>query len=68
MRHSLIQMIRKFGERAAGTLDELLKENKGKIDVALAEKMLGDPLGHGSEKGRPNERVLCGHVMDRRAA
>jgi len=42
--------------------DELLKENKGKIDVALAEKMLGDHIDTAQKKEDPNERTLCGHV------
>src|SRR5216684_2011804 len=42
--------------------DELLKENKGKIDVALAEKMLGDHTDTTQHKEEANERTLCGHV------
>ncbi len=42
--------------------DELLKENKGKIDVALAEKMLGDHSDTTQHKEEANERTLCGHV------
>src|SRR4029077_5161102 len=42
--------------------DELLKENKGKIDVALAEKMLGDHADTAQKKEEPGERTLCGHV------
>src|SRR5882757_9792169 len=42
--------------------DELLKENKGKIDVALAEKMLGDHADTAQHKEDANERTLCGHV------
>src|SRR2546423_5074705 len=42
--------------------DELLKENKGKIDVALAEKMLGDHADTAQHKKEANERTLCGHV------
>jgi hypothetical protein len=42
--------------------DELLKENKGKIDVALAEKMLGDHVDSYHKKPETNERTLCGHV------
>ncbi len=42
--------------------DELLQENKGKIDVALAEKMLGDHADSSEKKEDANERTLCGHV------
>jgi hypothetical protein len=42
--------------------EELLKENKGKIDVALAEKMLGDHTDTAEKKEEANERTLCGHV------
>ena len=42
--------------------DELLKENKGKIDVVLAEKMLGDHSDTAQKKEEANERTLCGHV------
>jgi len=48
--------------------EDVMKEAKGKIDVALAEQFLADhvdsygytPLS--SEKPQPNERSLCGHV------
>ncbi len=42
--------------------DELLKENKGKIDVNAAEKMLGDHIVSYHQKPETNERTLCGHV------
>ncbi len=42
--------------------EELQNENKGKIDVQLAEKMLGDHADTYQKKEEPNERVLCGHV------
>src|SRR5580692_2031438 len=46
--------------------DELMKEYKGKIDVRVAEKFLGDHADSSektaSEKPQPNERSLCGHV------
>jgi len=42
--------------------DGLLKENKGKIDVALAEQMLGDHADSFEKKEDVNERTLCGHV------
>src|SRR5579863_3980277 len=42
--------------------DELMKENKGKIDVAAAEKFLADHYDTYDRKDEPDERTLCGHV------
>jgi len=42
--------------------EQLLNENKGKIDVELAEQMLGDHVDSFEKKADANERVLCGHV------
>jgi len=42
--------------------DELLKQNKGKIDVALAQQMLADHVDSFEKKETANERTLCGHV------
>jgi Phospholipase B len=42
--------------------EELLNENKGKIDVNLAQSMLGDHVDTFEKKTQANERVLCGHV------
>ena len=42
--------------------DELMKENKGKIDVAKAEKFLADHFDTFDKKEEPDERTLCGHV------
>ena len=42
--------------------DQLLNENKGKIDVALAQQMLGDHEDTYAKKTEANERTLCGHV------
>ena len=42
--------------------DQLLNENKGKIDVALAQQMLGDHFDTYEKKTDANERTLCGHV------
>ena len=42
--------------------EQLLKENKGKLDVNLAEKMLGDHVDSYHQKPETNERTLCGHV------
>ena len=42
--------------------DNLLSENKGRIDVALGQKFLGDHYDTFAKKIEPNERTLCGHV------
>ncbi len=42
--------------------DQLMAENKGKIDVALAEQFLADHVDSFSGKTEPSERTLCGHV------
>src|SRR5260370_21149372 len=46
--------------RARG--EELLKENKGKIDDALPENLLGDHYDTAQKKEETNERTLSGHV------
>ena len=42
--------------------EELLKENRGKIDVESAKRMLGDHQDSFQNKEEPNERTLCGHT------
>ncbi len=42
--------------------EQLMKENKGKIDVALGEKFEGDHYDTFQKKEEANERSLCGHV------
>ena len=42
--------------------EQLLNENKGKIDVDLAQQMLSDHFDSFQKKTEANERVLCGHV------
>jgi hypothetical protein len=48
--------------------EELMKQSKGKIDVAMAEEFLSDHADSfdkaalSTEKPAPNERALCGHV------
>ena len=42
--------------------DQLLNENKGKIDVELAKQMLSDHADTFEKKTQANERALCGHV------
>ncbi len=42
--------------------EALLAENKGKIDVALAQQMLSDHEDTYEKKEQPDERTLCGHV------
>src|SRR5215470_11353766 len=42
--------------------EQLLNENKGSIDVALAQQMLADHEDTYAKKTEPNERTLCGHA------
>jgi len=42
--------------------EQLLNENKGKIDVSLAQQMLADHADSFEKKTEANERTLCGHV------
>ncbi len=48
--------------------EELMKQEKGKIDVQMAEQFLGDHAdsfeknASSAEKPQPNERSLCGHA------
>jgi phospholipase B-like protein len=42
--------------------EQLLNENKGKIDVSLAQQMLSDHVDAYANKTEANERTLCGHV------
>jgi hypothetical protein len=42
--------------------EQLMKENKGKIDVAAAQKFLADHVDAFTGKTEPSERTLCGHV------
>ena len=43
--------------------EELMKQEKGKIDVEMAEAFLSDHVdSFESDKPQPNERSLCGHV------
>jgi hypothetical protein len=42
--------------------EQLLNESKGKIDVALAQKMLADHGDSYQKKEEANERTLCGHT------
>jgi hypothetical protein len=42
--------------------EQLMAENKGKIDVKLAERFLADHVDSFSGKTEPSERTLCGHV------
>jgi hypothetical protein len=43
---------------------QLLEENKGKIDVAMAQQFLADHLDSFTGKTEASERTLCGHVED----
>jgi len=42
--------------------EQLMQENKGKIDVAAAQKFLADHVDSVTGKNEPSERTLCGHV------
>jgi len=42
--------------------EELMQQNKGKIDVEMAEKFLGDHFDSYDKKNQADERSLCGHV------
>jgi hypothetical protein len=42
--------------------EQLLEQNKGKIDVGLAQKFLEDHFDTFQNKEEANERTLCGHV------
>jgi hypothetical protein len=42
--------------------EALMKENKGKIDVAAAQKFLADHVDSVTGRDEPSERTLCGHV------
>jgi hypothetical protein len=42
--------------------EELLQANRGKIDVPLAQQMLGDHQDTVLHKDQPGERTLCGHT------
>lgn len=42
--------------------DQLMAENKGRIDVALGEKFETDHYDMLTKEIDPNERTLCGHV------
>jgi hypothetical protein len=40
----------------------LMEQNRGKIDVAMGEKFLGDHFDSYQDKVDPSERTLCGHI------
>jgi hypothetical protein len=42
--------------------EQLMAENKGKIDVAAGERFLADHYDTYDKKDQPSERTLCGHV------
>jgi len=42
--------------------EQLMAEYKGKIDVAAAERFLGDHYDTFEKKNDPDERTLCGHI------
>ncbi len=42
--------------------DQLMAENKGKIDLAAGQRFLSDHFDTYERKEDPNERTLCGHI------
>ena len=42
--------------------EQLMKENRGKIDAAAGQRFLSDHYDSYSGKVEPGERTLCGHV------
>jgi hypothetical protein len=44
--------------------DELMAQNKGKIDVALAQQFVADHWDSYQNKQEANERTLCGHIEE----
>jgi hypothetical protein len=42
--------------------EQVIEQNKGKIDVALAQQFLSDHFDTLQNKEEANERTLCGHV------
>src|SRR5271165_6751454 len=44
--------------------EQLMSENKGQIDVAMAQKFLADHYDSYEKKEQPNERTLCGHTAN----
>jgi hypothetical protein len=42
--------------------EQLMAENKGKIDVAAGQRFLADHYDTLQKKIEPNERTLCGHI------
>jgi hypothetical protein len=42
--------------------EQLIEQNKGKIDVGMAQKFLEDHFDTFQNKEEANERTLCGHV------
>jgi Phospholipase B len=49
--------------------EQLMSENKGKIDVPMAKKFLADHVDSVTGKTEPSERTLCGHFeLSKRAS
>ena len=44
--------------------DQLMEQNKGRIDAQLAERFLSDHYDSFQKKQEANERTLCGHAED----
>jgi hypothetical protein len=42
--------------------EQLMRENRGKIDLAAAQRFMSDHVDSFEQKVNPSERTLCGHV------
>lgn len=42
--------------------ESILEKNKGKIDLKMAQRFMGDDVDSFENKQQPNERTLCGRV------
>ncbi|HEY2931250.1 MAG TPA: C45 family peptidase [Acidobacteriota bacterium] len=42
--------------------EQLMKENRGKIDVAAGQRFLSDHFDTFAKRKEPTERTLCGHI------
>jgi hypothetical protein len=42
--------------------EELMRENKGRIDIAAGERFLGDHYDTFDHKSAASERTICGHI------
>ena len=42
--------------------EQILEQSKGKIDLKLAQRFMGDDVDSFEKKSQPNERTLCGRI------